>query len=1136
MYCFSTDEVEHEVFKKLEKQLSACVNLQNPFSNSQRKTQNGQKREDTNLPREFEKRLFQSSQFVSKERKLTISVMSKCLRSENEVRETGYVDSVKQTPLSRWDAEFFQNKQLGLLPRFGAYIIQNVYDFDFRLFGATNHEYSAVEPRQRLVLLVAAEIFFCFRSKRLEKPLDIKSRAGIYVGCSWNDFELLCRETGLQEYSALNAAGFSGSVISGRVAYHFNFNGPTISVDTACSSSLVALSVGIRNMSYSFDMNSLVCGVNLLLSPSITLHFLASGMLTFDGRCKTLDSKADGYVRSEGCSSLMCTEQNGKATGKLVGILSGLVNQDGRSNGLTAPNGNAQSELLFSSFTSIECDKIESLQVQMHGTGTALGDPIESSSYHTLFHTKYKTFSAIFSAEKSINGHSEPASGLSSISTACENLFHENTPEIKHLSELNLHIKKLIDSRGDSSSIEGIYYRSNSFLITRATTRMLASIITSFAFQGTNSCAILSTLPSNSSYVQKIVWNSNKHNSYYLYEKKSIIPCFDQYISNSSLHHKLEMMTTTFSFESRSYDAIVRDHKILDQILFPGTFHLDLSVRVCAQYSSNDLQSNLGNVVFCAPLLLKESTNFRCIVNLKGDISIGIDKGMGLQKRILPRSFSKCRSIRPCFVQSQTQPKQIFTAISKLFPWVSELRCSFLKVVCGKNTKDALYPIALDSTFQACVGILRRKVIREAVFANVPAKNNETEVPSSIEEVTYFGNFRSSAQFYASARNLKNDLDHIQKSSEFTICVNNTNRAQSSTSGVSIIALKSRVLSYPKSVNSKKVSLMKKSRILYRKTNLASTCVSYASKISQVNINKSDSNITRCAMNSATIVHMQDASKKHCPISSRIVSVATGLMHFALCGDRRNSDMHLNTQGNCSDFGTVASFPHDTSLLTSHLSILSAARAAANEGHSSGTLSSGDLPLVATKCMLRSSFPCDFGGLHQHGTPCVERLLPCVAKPNYTASNTKVNKVLGTASHTMSEARSHVLITGGLGGLGLMTTSWLSQSGGHQSVLSSRSGRNDITPHLLLSKAHQPHVIHIIRGDVSIREEIFRASSHGIISNSDYPKLAGIVHAGGILRDCVLPKQSMYTHRQVWSPKTTGSFHVQNYYAGAERG
>ena len=100
--------------------------------------------------------------------------------------------------------------------------------------------------------------------------------------------------------------------------------------------------------------------------------------------------------------------------------------------------------------------------------------------------------------------------------------------------------------------------------------------------------------------------------------------------------------------------------------------------------------------------------------------------------------------------------------------------------------------------------------------------------------------------------------------------------------------------------------------------------------------------------------------------SSRIVSVATGLMHFALCGDRRNSDMHLNTQGNCSDFGTVASFPHDTSLLTSHLSILSAARAAANEGHSSGTLSSGDLPLVATKCMLRSSFPCDFGGLHQH--------------------------------------------------------------------------------------------------------------------------------------------------------------------------
>jgi acyl transferase domain-containing protein len=175
------------------------------------------------------------------------------------------------------------------------------------------------------------------------------------------------------------ATGGALSVASGRLAYTYGMRGAALSVDTACSSSLVASHFVVSQLATGVSAAGIAAGVGVLLSPSPTAMFQKAGMLAPDGRCKTLDASADGYVRAESAGVLILQSfaagSSNSSSQAFLAIMAGsAVNQDGRSSSLTAPNGPAQQEVLHAALTDVGLAPGSVTGLQMHGTGTPLGE------------------------------------------------------------------------------------------------------------------------------------------------------------------------------------------------------------------------------------------------------------------------------------------------------------------------------------------------------------------------------------------------------------------------------------------------------------------------------------------------------------------------------------------------------------------------------------------------------------------------------------------------------------------------------------------------------------------------------------------------------------------------------------------
>ena len=310
--------------------------------------------------------------------------------------------------------------------------------------------------------------------------------------------------------SALAATASFGSVAPGRVSFTFNLAGPSIAFDTACSSSLVAarsatLDVGARCGAAAGD--AVVAGVNVMLAPDVTEMFRAAGMLSPSGRCKTLDAAADGYVRGEDCQAFLFdsppresnpTASSGRGGDNLdvetkntenngVLIVGAAVNQDGRSSSLTAPNGPSQQAVIRSAMFAAAADEsggdaatlwsgsTTTRVLQMHGTGTPLGDPIEVGAACAALrrhdradhsHADKSSSSSstegrggggggggggtrgggplILEAVKAWAGHTEPAAGAFGLTTLATQLAGHTLAGQCHLRAPNPHVTEAV--------------------------------------------------------------------------------------------------------------------------------------------------------------------------------------------------------------------------------------------------------------------------------------------------------------------------------------------------------------------------------------------------------------------------------------------------------------------------------------------------------------------------------------------------------------------------------------------------------------------------------------------------------------------------------------------------------------------
>ena len=207
------------------------------------------------------------------------------------------------------------------------------------------------------------------------------TRTGVFMGLGTHDYlGLISEQLSYAEIEAYVAIGTSAAAGAGRISYGLGLQGPAVTVDTACSSSLVAVHQACQALRYGECDLALVGGANVLLSAKTAMTFSHAHMLAPDGRCKTFDAAADGYVRGEGVGVVVVKrlEDAIRDGDRIRAVIRGsAINQDGASGGLTVPNGVAQQRVIAEALEHAGVAAGDVGYLEAHGTGTSLGDPIE---------------------------------------------------------------------------------------------------------------------------------------------------------------------------------------------------------------------------------------------------------------------------------------------------------------------------------------------------------------------------------------------------------------------------------------------------------------------------------------------------------------------------------------------------------------------------------------------------------------------------------------------------------------------------------------------------------------------------------------------------------------------------------------
>nr|CCE88380.1 polyketide synthase [Sorangium cellulosum] len=343
------------------------------------------------------------------------------------------VDGVKRIPAERWSAEEVGSKRPEAR---WAGLLDGLDGFDAGFFGISPREACRLDPQQRLLLEVVWE---ALESAGARSEALLGSRTGVFLGMSNLDYQQLVREAG--ELDVYSGTGNASSTAAGRISYVLGLEGPCMSVDTACSSSLVAVHLACQSLRSRESDLAITGGACVILDPEIMTMIAETDALSPDGRCKTFDARANGFVRGEGCGAVVLkrlsdAERDGDP---IVAVIRGsAVNQDGRSTGLTAPNMLAQQALLRQALESARVAASDIGYVETHGTGTPLGDPIEFEALRAVLGApRADGARCVLGALKTNVGHLEAASGVAGLIKAALCLQRGMIPKNLHFQRLN---------------------------------------------------------------------------------------------------------------------------------------------------------------------------------------------------------------------------------------------------------------------------------------------------------------------------------------------------------------------------------------------------------------------------------------------------------------------------------------------------------------------------------------------------------------------------------------------------------------------------------------------------------------------------------------------------------------------------
>ena len=347
-------------------------------------------------------------------------------------------DGVSCYPKKRWAmlAGDLQETAVNLSGIYGGYL-SDIDLFNPGLFGISAREAKCMDPQQRLILMNTNQAI----ENAQIKDLPNFKRTGVFISLYPSEYVNL--NSGYEMEDALFfSTGNALSMAANRLSYIYNFIGPSLVLDTACSSSLYGIELAIRYLKSEDIDYAIVGGVSINLFPFATQLLQDAKMLSPDGKCRSFDAAANGYVQGEGVGVIVLERYSNLKESSRRGyalIKGAAVNQDGRTNGLTAPNGIAQENIIKDACNKAGILPNQIQYIETHGTGTYLGDPIEVEAIGNVISDgrTSEQDNCVLGCLKTNIGHLEPAAGILSTIKVALCIVAGKIPGNNHLNKVN---------------------------------------------------------------------------------------------------------------------------------------------------------------------------------------------------------------------------------------------------------------------------------------------------------------------------------------------------------------------------------------------------------------------------------------------------------------------------------------------------------------------------------------------------------------------------------------------------------------------------------------------------------------------------------------------------------------------------
>lgn len=352
-------------------------------------------------------------------------------------------DAVTEIKADRFDPQPFFSEDSSvpgkMNTKYASFLDHDIKTFDNAHFEISAVEAASLDPQQKLLLELSWE---ALENAGVDITQLRGSKTGVFIGLDEVDY--INREVfsgNVNDLGPYSAIGISSHAIAGRLAYFYDFKGPAICINSACSSSLSAMNMAVDSLRGGQCDLAIVAGANLLLNPESFIGLSQFHALSPDGRCKTFDASADGFGRGEGGGVIllkraMDAKRDNNTIEALIRAI--YIGQDGRSNGFYAPNGLGEQRVIEAALKQGGLSQQDIDYIEAHGTGTSLGDFIETQAICDAFRDRQKPI--LVGSVKSNIGHLEAAAGIAGVIKVLLSLKHQCIPPSIHFNQPNPNI------------------------------------------------------------------------------------------------------------------------------------------------------------------------------------------------------------------------------------------------------------------------------------------------------------------------------------------------------------------------------------------------------------------------------------------------------------------------------------------------------------------------------------------------------------------------------------------------------------------------------------------------------------------------------------------------------------------------